>query len=703
MQPLDWFLTALPLVVVIIVGFYARTYMRSVVHFLSGGRVAGRYLLAVAGGELQAGAAVFAASFEQLSKAGFAIGFWGAIGTPIALIVGIAGFVSYRRRETRALTLAQFFELRYSRAFRLCTGFLGFFAGIINFGIIPMVGARFIVCIWELPQTFTLFSLHVPTYIPLMAVFLTISAFVSLSGGVITLIVINCIEGIISQLFYLIIIVALLAVFNWQQVIDVIGHKAPGHSMLNPFDSGSVKDFNLWFVLMGLALNTYATGAWQNAGAYSGASLSPHEGRMGGILGRWREMGKTAVLTIMGICAIAYLSHHDFAAQTASLHAAINQIPPGHDRDQMAVPLSLSYMLPAGVKGLFCAILLMGIFGGDATHLLSWGSIFVQDIVMPLRKTAFTPAQHLWLLRLSIIGVAVFAFLFGCIFRTTEYIFMWWTITTAVYVGGAGACIIGGLYWKKGTTAGAYAALFTGSFLSVGGIVLGQIKQYGVAPSMVQFFTRYILSLSPAQLDVVRGLYHDVVSHNGTQISFVAMLIAIVVYVVVSLLTCREDFNMERMLHRGKYAKVTAAVGEVVPVPPKRRFAWSKLIGIDENFTRGDKWIAGLLFGWGAFWFCNFFVVTIWNLTVPWPEAAWARYWHVVAVGIPIFLCVVTGIWFTWGGIIDMRAFFRRLDAEKVNPLDDGRVVNHQNVDELAVIAKVETTGDKVTGKTPDR
>ena len=33
----------------------------------------------------------------------------------------------------------------------------------------------------------------------------------------------------------------------------------------------------------------------------------------------------------------------------------------------------------------------------------------------------------------------------------------------AVYVGGAGAAIIGGLYWKKGTTAGATSALFTGS------------------------------------------------------------------------------------------------------------------------------------------------------------------------------------------------------------------------------------------------
>jgi len=41
------------------------------------------------------------------------------------------------------MTLAQFFEVRYSKAFRLFTGGLAFLAGIANFGIIPAVGARF--------------------------------------------------------------------------------------------------------------------------------------------------------------------------------------------------------------------------------------------------------------------------------------------------------------------------------------------------------------------------------------------------------------------------------------------------------------------------------------------------------------------------------------------------------------------------------
>ena len=36
--------------------------------------------------------------------------------------------------ETRALTLAQFFEIRYSKSFRVFAGMMGFGAGLVNFG-----------------------------------------------------------------------------------------------------------------------------------------------------------------------------------------------------------------------------------------------------------------------------------------------------------------------------------------------------------------------------------------------------------------------------------------------------------------------------------------------------------------------------------------------------------------------------------------
>jgi len=649
MHIVDWILILMPLLLVIGVGIYTRQYMTSVAGFLSGGRLAGRYLLAVASGELQAGAVVFVAAFEMLNKAGFTLGWWGWFSSPLFLFLGTTGFVVYRYRQTMAMTLAQFFEIRYSKSFRLCTGLLGFFAGLVNFGIIPAVSARFFVIILNLPQHVTLFSFTIETYMLVMALFLSITLIVALTGGVLTIMLTNCAEGVVSQILYLIIIGSLLSMFNWTEISQVLEARPPGQSMLNPFDSFAAKDFNIWYVLMGMFGGIYGTMAWQYQSGYNSASKSAHESRMAGILGGWRGMAKGLVMTLLGICALTYLKHPNFSAQAAHVQNIVSQISDPQTRLQMTMPIALTQLLPPGVKGALCVTLLMGIFGGDAMHLHSWGGIFVQDVLVPLRRKPFSPQSHLLILRLSIVGVALFAFLFGCLFRQTEYIYMWWAVTCAIYVGGAGAAIIGGLYWKKGTAAGAWGSLLTGSTLSLGGILARQV-------------------------------YGDHFPLNGTQISFVAAISASIVYIVVSWLTCREDFNMDQMLHRGKYAKQQPS-DEVQTEQPSKKIGWlGRVIGINEDFTRSDKWIAYGSIAWGFIWFGVFLIGTLWNVIAPWPVAVWSKFWHIVAVGLPCPIALGTGVWFAWGGLRDMLDLFRNLRNVQVNHLDDGTVVGHQSL-----------------------
>ena len=68
------------------------------------------------------------------------------------------------------------------------------------------------------------------------------------------------------------------------------------------------------------------------------------------------------------------------------------------------------------------------------------------------RKTPLNQQQHFRLLRWSIVFIAVFAYLFGVLFPPTKYILMFFAVTGAIFLGGAGSVIIGGFYWKKGTT-----------------------------------------------------------------------------------------------------------------------------------------------------------------------------------------------------------------------------------------------------------
>jgi SSS family solute:Na+ symporter len=686
MHLIDWILVGGCLGIVLFLGIYTQRYVKSVADFLSAGRVARRYLLAVATGEMGSGAIIYVAGFEVIKNSGFSTWWWAYVTGPIGLLVSIFGFIVYRFRETRAMTLGQFFEIRYSRKFRLFTGGLAFFAGILNFGIGPAIGAQFLVYMLGLPPQLDILGLALPTFIPLMALLLSITLGVTLAGGLITIIMTNCVEGILTQILNLVLIFGLLGMFTWTQISGVLVQHPHGESYINPFDSFHLQHFNVWFVFMNLALAIYGTQAWQNQSAYKSAPLTAHEGRMGSVLSQVRRLGMGAT-GLLCICAMTYLGNPDFAAGAAQVHADLARVADPQMRGQLEIPIALTHLLPAGLKGAFCVILLLGTIGGDCNHLHSWGSIFIQDIVLPLRKQPFAPAHHLRLLRWSIAGVALFAFAFGSLFHQIDYIMMWWAITSSIFVGGAGVAIIGGLYWKKGTTPAAWAGLINGSALALGGVIAKEVRHHGLGHSVSGFYTDHFGAIPSLLGSLGAGMTSSflyITSFDGMQIAFTAMVMAVVVYVVVSLLTCGEDFNMDRMLHRGQYANIAVEIGEFIaaPAPKARKVTWGKLIGYDEHFSRGDKWIAGGLFAWSMMFVCFEIFGSIAYLIHPWSDNGWLAYWHIFVVVVPVLFAVAISVWFTWGGIRDALYLFRRLETERSNPLDDGLVQNHQNLDE---------------------
>ena len=86
MQLIDWILVCFPLLLLLFVALYTRTYMKGVADFLSGGKLAGRYLPAVAKGEQGVGAVVFVAMFELISKSGFILTWWGWLSVPVCIV-----------------------------------------------------------------------------------------------------------------------------------------------------------------------------------------------------------------------------------------------------------------------------------------------------------------------------------------------------------------------------------------------------------------------------------------------------------------------------------------------------------------------------------------------------------------------------------------------------------------------------------------
>ena len=113
--------------------------------------------------------------------------------------------------------------------------------------------------------------------------------------------------------------------------------------------------------------------------------------------------------------------------------------------------------------------------------------------------------MHVGLIKAGVLGIALFAFGFGMMYRPNQYVAMWGAITASVFVAGAGSAIIGGLYWRRGSTAAAWCAMLTGIGLSLYGILAKDdtVKE-GLSAWMST--TKGRSSLLQAPLDALGGL-----------------------------------------------------------------------------------------------------------------------------------------------------------------------------------------------------
>lgn len=649
---LDWSIMAVLLLVVGTVAVRTRSYTRGVSDYLSVNRCAGRYLLTLSEGIVLLGLVGIIANFEKFYNAGFAASWWGNnMIIPISLLIALSGWVRFRYRQTRALTMSQFFEMRYSRRFRIFSGIVCWVSGVLNYGIFPGVVARFFVYFCGLPRELEIAGLTIPTIAPVMACTLGLTLLLITSGGMVTVMITDFIQSQFILITYFVLAVTLFMTFSWSTIVDTLAAAPAGKSLLNPFDQAEVSDFNIWFFVIFAFRIIYNCLGWQGYQGLYGAAKTPHESRMAGILAEWRGGVTYLMIALMPICAYVLLHNSGFSIEAGEVTRALQGIEEPQLQKQMTVPLALAEMLPVGVLGLFGAAMLAGAVGNDTTYLHAWGAIFVQDVLMPIRNRPFTPEQHLRLLRLSTTGVAIFAFFFSLYFPLRDYVLMYQLLTGAIYLAGSGAVIIGGLYWKKGTTAGAWSAMILGGTLAVGGLSLR--TAWPSIPALVEIMPQF--------------------PFNGAQMFFFACVAAIITYVSVSLLTGREDFNLDKLLHRGDYAieQDKGKTGEVS--------RWRARLGITADFTRGDRLIYLLKIGWTSFWFGAFIIGTTWALLFGIPTTAWANWWA-FTVGVGMVVGLITVVWFFWGGVRDLRDLLHTLKT-KVRDADDNGMVRSDSRD----------------------
>lgn len=358
---------------------------------------------------------------------------------------------------------------------------------------------------------------------------------------------------------------------------------------------------------------------------------------------------------------------------------------------QMMMPMALRRMLPVGLMGIFALLMIMLLVSTDDSRIFNASSTIIQDVVLPFRKKPLTPEQHVRYLRVASLLVAVFFFCVSLFFVQLDYIHMFITIMCAVWLGGAGPVMIFGLYSRFGTTAGAFASIFVGSGFSIAGLFLQRhwaatiypfLDAQGWATPLGVFLESISSPFSPYVVWKMDAVKFPI---NSYELYFISMMSGIAAYLIGSLLTYREPYNLDRLLHRGIYS---------IDGEKKIKSAWTlrnafgKLIGITPEYTTGDRIIAWAVFCYSFVYqiLLAFVAVLIWNLISPWPASWWSVYFFVVSLAVTGVVAVISTVWFVWGGIRDARRLFRDLAVRVDNPLDDGRVEGHVSLADQAAL-----------------
>ena len=335
--------------------------------------------------------------------------------------------------------------------------------------------------------------------------------------------------------------------------------------------------------------------------------------------------------------------------------------------------------LPEGMTGLFMLLMLMAMISTDDTRIYSAALTVAQDVFLPLFKRTLSPKEHVWLIRSCAIGVGVFFFFASLFMAQLDYIQLFVTMCTTMWTGGAGPIMIFGLYSRFGTVAAAWTSLINGIFLGIVSVFF----QRNWADIIYPFLARHgWVEPVGKVLETLSKPFHPYIEWhmnelkcpiNAYEFLFITMIFSLLLYVVVSKLTCRTPFNLDRLLHRGKYD-----LNNEKKALEKLTFrnAFKKIIGITPEYSTGDKVIAWSFFIYSFIYhFVLIFVgVVIWNAISPWPNEWWSEYFYITQLLIPGIVAVISIFWFGIGGVVDLIRLFKALETRTVNHLDNGQV-----------------------------
>jgi SSS family solute:Na+ symporter len=390
----------------------------------------------------------------------------------------LTGFIVYKLRQLRVMTIPEFYEMRFGKNVRIVGGVILALGGILNMGLFLQAGARFMMGVtgYSNPAGLKIF----------MSVMLIMVLVYTVLGGMVSVVLNDFMQFVVLSIGMLIGSLYAISKVGWANLF-----KAPpttdSVSWFNPISEGS--GFGSLYVIFMVILTFSAGALWQSGTLRALSAKTPKVAKQ---LYAWSSvsyLARRVIPMLWGICAFVFIS------QSPKLLAAFQG--PDALNSQFGMPIFIAKILPSGFLGLIAAGMFAAFMSTHDSYLLSWSSVITQDIIAPIKKGKLSDKSRLFITRVCIVAIGIFLLIWGLWFEAPVSLWNYMAVTGTIYLAGAFTVVTAGLYWKKASKTGAKIALYAGllAILGIGPWTMGENVPFYLSDKFIGVMTFVIAFL----------------------------------------------------------------------------------------------------------------------------------------------------------------------------------------------------------------
>ncbi len=383
----------------------------------------------------------------------------------VTFVVGMTGFIVYKLREMKVMTIPEFYEKRFDRKTRILGGIMMVLGGILNMGLFLKVGSMFLVGITGLSAA--------SWALPAVMIFLIVLVLIyTVLGGMVSVVIADYVQFVVLSISLLVITYIAIAKVGWSNIFDTI-QSSMGQAGFDPTVAGG--EFGWEYIAWMFFLGLVSCAIWPTAVARALSMENAKVVKRQYMFTSVSYLIRFLIPYFWGIAAFVFITQ-DATFSNLFFPAGYpppDSLPAGVEvvDNLYGMPFFLGKILPAGFIGLVTAGMLAAFMSTHDSYLLCWSTSLTQDVVAPIARTMgkpLTSKRKVALSRIFIVMIGGFVLYWGLFYKGSEDIWDYMAVTGAIYFTGAFALLLGGLYWKRASSTGAFIALIGGLGAIVG-------------------------------------------------------------------------------------------------------------------------------------------------------------------------------------------------------------------------------------------